>query len=85
MISWKRKFERKTVSRNECIPSRLLILFSLPPLCFLGLWWFPILKSPSWLKMFQHASYKNAKANSEQFRSWFAEYKPLDGYQGWGA
>jgi len=49
-----------------------------------GLWWYPILKSPSWLKMFQYASSKNAKANSQQFRSWVQEYKPLEGYQGWG-
>jgi len=50
-----------------------------------GLWWFPILKSPTWLKMFSNASSKNARENSRQFRSWLAEYKPFDGYRGWGA
>jgi len=50
-----------------------------------GLWWFPILKSPAWLKMFSHASSKNARENSRQFRSWLAEYKPFHGYCGWGA
>lgn len=60
--------------------------FVLVAACFcVGLWWFPILKSPTWLKMFQRASSKHAKHNSEQFRSWVAEYKPLDGYRGWGA
>jgi hypothetical protein len=51
----------------------------------LGLWWFPILKVPSWLRMFQLSNGKNSKENSQQFRSWVAEYKPLDGYKGWGA
>jgi len=51
---------------------------------YIGLWWFPILKSPSWLNMFQYASSKNARVNAEQFRAWVAEYKPIEGYQGWG-
>jgi len=62
-----------------------LFSFLFSTLFLLGLWWFPILKSPTWLKMFKHASSKAAKFNSQQFRSWVADYKPLEDYQGWGA
>ena len=65
--------------------SREFIIHFVSSLFVVGLWWFPILKAPSWLKMFQHASSKKAKFNSEQFRSWVAEYKPFDGYRGFGA
>lgn len=50
-----------------------------------GLWWFPLLDAPAWLDMFRNASHRSAKENAEQFRSWENEYKPLDGYSGWGS
>lgn len=49
-----------------------------------GLWWYPILDHPEWLRMFTEASSSaNARANSEQFRHWVADYRPSDNYQGW--
>jgi hypothetical protein len=50
-----------------------------------GIWWFPILDAPKWLDMFRNASNKKAKENSEQFCAWVNEYKPMDGYTGWGS
>ncbi|KAG7363024.1 TPR domain protein [Nitzschia inconspicua] len=49
-----------------------------------GIWWFPILDAPAWLNMFRNASNRKGKDNSEQFRAWENEYKPLEGYKGWG-
>ncbi len=62
--------------------SSLIVRFA--SFSFVGIWWFPILRAPSWFKMFHNASSKNAKSNSEQFRAWVQEYKPIDGYRGWG-
>lgn len=49
-----------------------------------GIWWFPILDAPAWLDMFCNASNQKAKENAEQFCSWVNEYRPLEGYRGWG-
>ena len=48
-----------------------------------GLWWYPILKSPTWLAMFQNASNSRSRENSDKFREWLLEYKPTRGYAGW--
>ena len=48
-----------------------------------GLWWYPILESPEWNKMFSQASHKLAKENSSQFRQWVKDYKPDPDYNGW--
>ena len=49
-----------------------------------GLWWYPLLQYPEWLKMFMGASSTaNAKNNSKQFQLWMANYKPDESYQGW--
>jgi hypothetical protein len=49
-----------------------------------GIWWYPLLSAPDWLNMFRNASHRNARENAEQFRAWESEYKPMEGYQGWG-
>lgn len=48
-----------------------------------GIWWFPLLQTPSWLAMFQRASHKHAKKNSAQFNDWLLEYEPDESYNGW--
>ncbi|CAJ1927318.1 unnamed protein product [Cylindrotheca closterium] len=48
-----------------------------------GLWWYPILDSPEWNKMFSQASHSVAKQNSSQFRQWVKDYKPGPDYNGW--
>jgi hypothetical protein len=49
-----------------------------------GLWWYPLLQYPEWLKMFREASSTaNSKKNSQQFQLWMANYKPDKSYQGW--
>jgi hypothetical protein len=48
-----------------------------------GLWWFPILESPEWLKMFCNASNSLARLNSAQFQQWVQDYRPPQDYKGW--
>lgn len=49
-----------------------------------GLWWYPLLNHPRWLRMFSEAcGTPTAKQNSSQFQMWLANYRPSDNYQGW--
>ena len=49
-----------------------------------GLWWFPILKEPEWLDMFQNASKNHAaRSAAQQFRQWVENYSPPNDYTGW--
>jgi hypothetical protein len=50
-----------------------------------GIWWYPILGSPEWLRMFTGASNREALESSEVFREWLQTYKPVQGYSGWGS
>lgn len=49
-----------------------------------GLWWYPILKSPTWTDMFSSAHGKYSRENSKQFREWISVYRPKNDYMGWG-
>ena len=42
-----------------------------------GLWWFPILRSPSWLQMFTRSRNRDALESCEVFRDWYDTYKPI--------
>jgi len=49
-----------------------------------GLWWYPLLDHPEWLKMFTAASHNSrVYNNARQFRLWVANYSPPEGYRGW--
>mmetsp|Transcript_45674 Transcript_45674/g.111277 ORF Transcript_45674/g.111277 Transcript_45674/m.111277 type:complete len:108 (+) Transcript_45674:322-645(+) len=50
-----------------------------------GLWWFPILRFPSWLRMFTSSRNRDALESCEVFYDWFQTYKPVEGYSGWGS
>lgn len=50
-----------------------------------GIWWYPILKAPEWLRMFSEADHRDARENSVQFRDWLLTYRPTKGYAGWGS